>query len=123
MATKNTSKNRVRQSNAPKHTLRKNMVAHLSKELREKYNTRGISIRKGDVVTIMTGKFAKKSGKVVEVNTNGFIFVENIQLNKKDGKVVPIKINPSNVIITELYKDDEKRFKNIKGEVNGKQRK
>lgn len=123
MTTKNTSKNRVRQLNAPKHILRKNIVAHLSKELRTKYSTRGISIRKGDVVTIMTGKFAKKSGKVTDVNTNGFIFVENIQINKKDGKVVPVKINPSNVIITELYKDDEKRFKNIKGEANGKQRK
>lgn len=123
MATKNTSKNRVRQLNAPKHTLRKNMAIHLSKELRAKYSTRSISVRKGDVVVIKVGKFAKKSGKVTEVNTNGFIFVENIQINKKDGKMVPVKIKPSNVIITELYKDDEKRFKNIKGEANGKQRK
>ncbi len=116
MVTKNASKNRVRQLNAPKHTLRKSIASHVSKELRAKYNIRAISIRKGDVVTIMTGKFAKKSGKVTTVDSTGFIFIENIQLNKKDGKVVPIKINPSNVIITELYKDDEKRFKHIKGE-------
>lgn len=95
------------------HILRKTISGHLSKELREKYKKRAMPIRKGDTVIILTGKYSKKSGKVMEVNAKGFILVENIQISKKDGKTVPVKIQPSNVLLTELYKDDERRFKHI----------
>ncbi len=115
MVTKNPSKQRKNASNAPIHVLRKNVAGHLSKELRAKYSTRALPIRKGDLVKIIRGKFAKKEGKVTEVNSkNCYIYVEGIQLVKKDGKTVPIKMEPSNVVLLEVYKDDEKRFKHIK---------
>ncbi|PIU22333.1 MAG: 50S ribosomal protein L24 [Candidatus Diapherotrites archaeon CG08_land_8_20_14_0_20_30_16] len=107
------------------HILHKRISGHLSKELRKKYKKRALPIRKGDTVMILVGKFRKKAGKVTSVNTKlGSINVESIQITKKDGKTAPINIEPSNVIITELYVDDERRYKHIKvenkGEKNGK---
>ena len=103
------------------HVLRKGIAAHLSKELRKKYKKRAVPIRKGDTVLILCGKYKKKSGKVTSVDTkSGRIAIESIQITKKDGKSIPIMIDPSNVVITELYMDDERRFKHIKGEANGK---
>lgn len=115
MVTKNADKQRKRRANAPLHVLRKEVSGHLSKELRTKYKKRSISLRKGDSVVIVGGKFDKKQGKITEVNSKkGYIFVEGIQIAKKDGKISPIKVEPSNVVVLELYKDDEKRFKHIK---------
>jgi len=115
MVTKDSNKQRKNAENAPLHVLRKKVSGHLSKELRQKYTTRALPIRTGDVVKIIRGKFAKKEGKVTEVDSkNSYIYVEGIQLIKKDGKTVPLKVEPSNVVVVELYKDDEKRFKHIK---------
>lgn len=115
MVTKDSNKQRKNSVNAPLHVLRKKVSGHLSKELRQKYTTRALPIRKDDVVKIIRGKFAKKEGKVTEVDAkNCYIYVEGIQLVKKDGKTVPLKVEPSNVVVVELYKDDEKRFKHIK---------
>jgi len=113
--TKKASKQRKRSVEAPLHVMHKSIAGHLSKELREKYSKRSLPLRKGDVVLIKGGKYDKKQGKVTEVNTKKkYVFVEGIQISKKDGKTSPIKIEPSNVILIELYKDDEKRLKHIK---------
>jgi len=115
MVTKNPSKQRVRALNAPLHVLHKRLAGHLSKELREKYGTRSLPLRKGDSVIITLGKYKGKQGKITDVNVNaGHVNVEGIQITKKDGKTVPVKVEPSNVILIDLYKDDEKRFKHIK---------
>lgn len=68
MMTKNSNKQRKKSKNASLHTLRKKVSGHLSKELRLKYTTRALPIRKGDTVKIIRGKFAKKEGKVTEVD-------------------------------------------------------
>jgi len=115
MVTKNPSKQRKRRTEAPLHILRKSISGHLSKELRAKYKARSVTLRKGDLVMVLGGKHDKKQGKVTSVNTRKeYINVEGLQINKKDGKTISVKIEPSNVIILELYKDDEKRFKHIK---------
>jgi large subunit ribosomal protein L24 len=115
MVTRDASKQRKRSAEAPLHVLRKSLAGHLSKELREKYKKRSLPLRKGDIVLVKGGKYDKKQGKVTSVDTNKrCINVEGLQISKKDGKTIPVKIEPSNVIIIELYKDDEKRFKHIK---------
>ena len=116
MVTKNAGKQRKRKSEAPLHVLHKSIAGHLSKELREKYNKRALPLRKGDVVLIKGGKYDKKQGKITLVDTKKqYIYVEGMQIAKKDGKTASVKIEPSNVILMELYKDDEKRFKHTKG--------
>ena len=71
-------------------------------------------MRKGDVVKVMRGKFKKKQGKVLEVGLKkSRVVVENIQVKKKDGSKVNIKMQPSNLQIIELNLEDKKRTKKL----------
>lgn len=97
--------------NLPLHLRQKLMSATLDKDLRKKYGIRTIELRKGDEVIIMRGKFAKKSGKIVEVNTKkSRVAVENIQNTKRDGNKVHVWIHSSKVKITKLDDNDKMRL-------------
>ena len=86
------------------------VAAHLSKDLKEKYNRRSLSIRKGDRVTVMRGAFIGIAGEVLNVNRENYkIYVEGITQKKADGTDVPRFIDPSNVLITELFIEDKER--------------
>ena len=116
VVTKSAKKQRKNLKNAPLHIKQKQMAVHLSKELREKYSKRSIVIRKGDEVKILRGKFAGKTGKITNLNIKkNYVHIENQLIKKKDGTEVPIKFRPSNLVVLELFKDDDKRFKHIKG--------
>ncbi|MEM4021728.1 MAG: 50S ribosomal protein L24 [Nitrososphaerota archaeon] len=96
--------------NAPMHRLPKLMSAHLSPELREKYNRRSFPIRVGDKVRILRGEFKGVEGKVTGVDRERqVIYVENVTIKKADGTSVSRPIHVSNVMITELNLDDEYR--------------
>ncbi|RYG50375.1 50S ribosomal protein L24 [archaeon] len=91
---------------ADSSTRRKLMSAHLSKDLREKYNVRALPLRKGDEVEIVRGHHTVKGrqGKILSVYRKKFVVhVERVTKEKKTGQSVPIAIQPSNVVITKLY--------------------
>lgn len=126
-SSKQPRKQRKYLANAPLH-LKKNFVnANLSKDLRKKHDKRSLSIRKDDVVQVMRGKFKGKKGKVLEVKLKeSKIIVEGIQATKIDGSKTSIKLQPSNLQITELNKEDKKRLKRKNSipseEINKKQK-
>jgi len=96
--------------NAPLHILPKLMSAHLSPELREKYERRSFPIRVGDRVRIMRGEFKGVEGKVTEVDRERqMVYIENITAKKADGSTVQRPIHVSNVMIIDLNLDDEYR--------------
>ncbi len=98
-------------ANAPLHIKRKFLHVQLSKELRKKHGMRNITINKGDTVKVMKGKFKKKQGKVIEVNTKRLrIFVEGVQVKKQDGSKANVFLRPANLQIIELN-FDKKRSK------------
>jgi large subunit ribosomal protein L24 len=116
-SSKQPRKQRKFRANAPLHIKRKLLSVNLSKELRKKYGKRNIPARKGDIVKITKGKFKKKQGKIIKVNIKmSRIEIEGIQVKKQDGSKVNVKIQPSNLQITELYSEDKKRMKNLKVE-------
>ncbi|MEK6840619.1 MAG: 50S ribosomal protein L24 [Nanoarchaeota archaeon] len=97
-------------ANAPAHLRGRLMNANLSKELRKKYGKRSFSLRKGDTVLIMSGKFRKKTGKVSVVDAKKMkVEIEGMQIKKHDGSKVNVKFNPSFLQIKELNLDDKKR--------------
>jgi len=99
---------------APLHKRNKLMSATLSEELREKYGTRSMPVRKGDVVEIMRGDFAKHKGRVEKVDLSRVrIFVEKATIKRSDGSEKFYPVHPSNVRITKLDTSDEKRFKHL----------
>lgn len=108
-------KQRKFRANAPSHIKHRMLGSSLSKELRKKYSRRSFPLRKGDTVRIMTGKFREKSGKVIEVDVKRTrVYIEGMQLTKKDGSKVNVPFQCSNLMITELNIDDKKRAKAIK---------
>jgi large subunit ribosomal protein L24 len=103
-------KQRKYRANAPLHVKRKFLAAHLSKELRQKYKTRNIPLRKGDRVKIVRGTYKNHLGKIDHINTKRErIFIEGTDRIKKDGTKSLYPIHPSNVIIHELILDDKRR--------------
>ncbi len=101
--------------NAPNHIKRKLLSAHLSKDLRKKYNTRAIEVIKNDEVKIMRGKFTNKMGKVSLIDSKkSRVHIDGIDRTRKDGEKVPIWIHASKILIIKLNDSDKKRFKHLK---------
>ena len=97
---------------APLHVKQKFVHTHLSKELRKKYSKRSIGLRKGDKIKIMQGQFRKHEGKVERIDMKKTrVFVNGVEITKKDGTKKMIALNPSNLMITELNLDDKFRQK------------
>ena len=74
-----------------------------------------MTLRKGDTVKVMRGKFKKKEGKVTSVSPGTFnVQVEGIQRKKQDGSKVSVKLQPSNLQIILLNLEDAKRIETLK---------
>ena len=107
-------KQRKYRHNAPLHIKQKFVSVHLSKELRKKYSKRSMNLRKGDSVKVARGQFKNKTGKVGEVSVKKTsVYINGIEIVKKDGTKARYPINPSNLIITEMSMDDKMRGKII----------
>jgi len=114
-SSKQPRKQRKYRYNAPDHVRHKLLSAHLSKELRSKYNKRSFPLRKGDTVSIMKGDFKDKSEKINRVSLRKYkIYIEGVTRKKVDGSDVQVPIDPSNLLITDLNVEDEKRLKALK---------
>ncbi len=95
---------------APLHLKRKLVSSHLAESLRSKYKIRSLPLRKGDTVKIMRGQFKKKTGKVARVDLKQTrIYIEGIEMIKKDGSKIPYPIHPSNLLIENLVLEDKQR--------------
>jgi len=82
----------------------------LDEFLREDYGLRSLVVKKGDLVRIMRGQFRDTEGKVVKVDyRNVRVYVESGTTTKADGKEVQIPLHPSNLRITQLELDDERK--------------
>jgi large subunit ribosomal protein L24 len=69
----------------------------------------------------MMGQFKNKLGKVEKVNLkDSKIYVEGVQLQKRDGTKAYYPIDPSNVQILELELSDKKRKKILERKQNVK---
>jgi len=118
-SSKQPRKQRKHLAKAPLHIKHKFLSANLSRELRKKYGKRNFPLRKGDTITIKRGKFKKKQGKVLRVNTKAQkIYIENIQVKKNDGSKADVPIKASNLQIIEINMEDRKRLKSLEKKAN-----
>ncbi len=93
-----------------KLSIKKNVRAPLSKELREKYGTRTIRVRKGDTVRVVRGDYKNVEGKVDRVDSrNSFIYIENVTGEKVDGSKYLAPLKSSKIIVQNLNLDDKLR--------------
>lgn len=110
-------KQRKYRIDAPLHIKQKFVHAHLSKDLRKKYRKRSISLRKGDKVRIIIGKFRKQEGKIERIDLKkAGVFVNGVEITKRDGTKKLLALHPSNLVVTELNLDDKFRQKILERE-------
>jgi len=103
-------KNRKAHFTAPSSVRRVIMSAPLSRALREKYNVRAIPIRKNDEVKIKVGKHKGTEGKVNTCYRKKFcIFIDRVTREKVNNQTVHLPIHPSNVEITKLHIDKDRK--------------
>lgn len=106
------AKQRKYRLNSYLHVKQKFANAHLSKDLRKKYGKRSIGLRKGDKVKVMAGRFRKHEGKIEKIILRkSMVFVNGIEVTKKDGTKKMLALQPSNLMITELNLEDRLRQK------------
>mmetsp|Transcript_21999 Transcript_21999/g.44157 ORF Transcript_21999/g.44157 Transcript_21999/m.44157 type:complete len:147 (-) Transcript_21999:52-492(-) len=103
-------KNRKAHFSAPSSRRRKIMSAKLSKELKNKFNVRSMPIRKDDEVQVVRGIHNNRDGKVIEVYRKKYVIhIDQVNREKNNGASVMLGISPSNVIITKLHLDPDRK--------------
>ena len=114
-SSKQPRKQRKYRYNAPLHIKQAMVASHLSPELREKHGKRAVPSIKGDTVKVMRGKFKGRTGKINRVNLKlSKVYIDGLEIAKKDGTKAFNPINASNVMITQLRLEDSKRLKEKK---------
>ncbi|EJT51273.1 structural constituent of ribosome [Trichosporon asahii var. asahii CBS 8904] len=86
------------------------MSSPLSKELRGEHGVRSIPVRKDDEVLIVRGKYKGREGKVTQVYRKKWVIhVDRVHVEKSNAATAPIGIHPSNVVITTLKLDKDRK--------------
>lgn len=107
---KQPDKQRTRQRRAPLHEKQRQVRAHLSEDLREEYGQRSIRVNEGDTVEVQRGDSAGETGDVVNVDLRSTdIHVEDVTLETADGEEVPRPLDASNLVVTDLNLEDDRR--------------
>ncbi|KYQ92072.1 S60 ribosomal protein L26 [Tieghemostelium lacteum] len=86
------------------------MSAPLSKDLRTKYNVRSVPIRKDDEVRVVVGEHKQAEGKVIACYRKKYVIhIDKLTTPKVNGNTAQIGIHPSNVVITKLKLDNDRK--------------
>merc|ERR1712054_95901 len=105
-------KSRKAHFSAPSSVRRKIMSAHLNKELAQKYHVKSMPIRKDDEVIVARGSNRGREGKVIQVYRKKYVIhIERVTREKSNGSTVNVGIHPSNVLITKLKLDKDRKAK------------
>ena len=103
-------KQRKARFQAPLHVRHKLMGVTLSEELRERYETRSLPVKKGDTVLFMRGDFKEQEGKVEKVDLKHYrLMIDGVSVQKPDGNQIYHPVHPSNVMLVEMDLEDEER--------------
>ena len=96
------------------HKRHKLLSAHLAKDLIAKWKRRSLSLRTGDEVKVMRGKFKGTTGKISDVDLKRLkVYIENVKRRKVSGEEVHVPISPSNLLLVNPVMDDKNRLEII----------
>ncbi len=117
MSSKQPRKQRKAAATAPLHRRHKQLHALLNDDLRDEYGTRQTRVHTGDTVEVMRGDHAGTTGEVLRVDlSDALVHVEEVTVEKADGEEVARPIHASNLRITNLNLDDDRRRERLEGE-------
>jgi large subunit ribosomal protein L24 len=104
-------KQRKYRYNVPLHVKGKFLRAPLSDELQKEHDLSTLRVIEGDTVKVLRGDFAGTEGKVNAVNVKReYVNIDGVAVAKADGKEMPRPVHTSNLLITKLNLDDERRL-------------
>lgn len=105
------SKQRKYRENAPHHHRKRFLNAHLADSVRETVETRAVPLVTGDQVEVMRGDHAGAEGRVDDIDTEEQkVYVDGVEREAVDGSDTAIPVRPSNLKITKLNLEDERRL-------------
>jgi large subunit ribosomal protein L24 len=108
--TKQPHKQRTRTQNAPLHERQDRVRSTLSDDLREEYGQRNVRVNVGDTVEVLRGDDAGTEAEVIDVDLRDtVVHVEDVTIEKADGEEVPRPLDASNLRVTELDLEDDRR--------------
>jgi len=114
--TRQPRKQRTNARDASLHERQDQVRAPLSPDLREEYGQRNVRVNAGDTVEVLRGDFAGEEAEVLRVDLREeVIHVEEVVTEKADGEEVPRPLDASNVRVTELDLEDERREARLEG--------
>jgi large subunit ribosomal protein L24 len=112
-------KQRNADAEASLHERHRKVRATLADDLREEYDQRNVRVNEGDTVEVMRGDFAGESGEVIDVDLkDATVSVEDVTVEAADGEEVPRALEPSNVRVTALDLDDDRRQARLESEAD-----
>lgn len=107
-------KNRKALYNLDPRSRRKQLSAHLAEDLLVKYNTRSVTLRKGDTVVVLRGDYKGTVGKVLDVDArNTRVTVEGVTTQTAKHQSKPRWMHPSNLVVKKLDLTDPLRRKKL----------
>lgn len=105
-------KNRKAVFSAHSEARRKIMSASLSKELQNRHSVRSMPIRKDDEVMVTRGTYKQREGKVIQVFRKKYVvYIERVTRDKVNGTQAQVGIPASNLVITKLKLDKDRKAK------------
>ncbi|MDY6789337.1 MAG: 50S ribosomal protein L24 [Candidatus Nanohaloarchaea archaeon] len=104
-------KQRKYRSNAPKHQRSKFLSARLEESVRDRVGTKTLPIREGDRAEIMRGDHKGDEGLVDRVDYREYkVYLEGVERERVDTTNAKIAVDPSNLKITKLKLEDNRRL-------------
>jgi len=108
--TRQPRKQRTRKRNAPLHERHDQVRATLADDLREEYGQRSVRVNAGDTVEVLRGDHAGEEADVLAVDlADEVVHVEGVTVEKADGEEVPRPLDASNLRVTDLDLEDDRR--------------
>ncbi len=109
-SSKNPSKQRKYRDNAEYHHRDRFVSARLKDKLQDMIGTKTMPVREGDRVRIVRGDYYGTYGDIRRVDRENYkLYIDGVNRETVSGSEVTVPIDPSNVIITEMNLDDDKR--------------
>ena len=115
--TRQPRKQRNETDRAPLHQRQKQVRATLADDLREEYGRRSVRVVAGDTVEVLRGDHAGEEGEVLGVDLkDATVIVEGVAVEAADGEEVPRSLDASNLRVTDLDLEDDRREERLEGE-------
>ena len=108
--TRQPRKQRTQTRNAPLHERHDQVRSTLADDLREQYGRRSVRVNAGDTVEVLRGDHAGEEAEVIAVDlADEVVHVEGVTVEKADGEEVPRPLDASNLRVTDLDLEDDRR--------------